>query len=848
MKKDRAKGQHLKELRHPAEEELKWQLSVNSALSELYKPLTSPWASIETITTTVLDKAKSLTGSEHGYVSSIDPSTGDSVAHTLTEMMKHLCKVSEENKRIAFPRGKDGLYPALWGHSLNTLEAFVTNSPKTHKASTGIPGGHIPIRRFLSVPVMLGKELVGQIALANKSEDYTDRDLESIHRLADFYALAIQRRRAAEALHESEQSYRDMYENAPNAYFSISALDGSVLRCNSAALRLLGYEREAMMGMKILDLYADTPHGKSRAKEVFKRFTAGESIRDVELQMKHNDGRAIWISLSVEPVRDRDGKITESRSMVLDISERKQVEEALEGRNRELSSLNAIATSISQSLELDKVLADTLKTVLDVMGLKAGWILLREAQNDTLTLVSHVGLPPEFIREETETPPGDCIGFHVMERKEALITEDVLECPRLSRSLAEGETMASHASVPLISKDKVVGVMNVASKEFRPFSSEDLKLLTGIGHQVGVAIENARLFEDSRQKTSELREAYESLKSLYDEIKAEKEKTKTLKKALEDRFGLGNIVGKNPRMQAIYELVQDISQSDSTVLIQGESGTGKELIARAIHLLSTRKEKPFVVANCSAYAQSLLESELFGHEKGAFTGAIRRKKGRFELADGGSIFLDEIGEIAATTQLLLLRVLQEKRFERVGGEDTLKVDVRVIAATNRDLAQEMMGGRFREDLYYRLNVIPIVVPPLRERKGDIPLLARHFLQIYSTANGKAMRGFSEEVMKIFLDYDWPGNVRELQNVVEHAVILAKGEVVTQTDLPHSLKEGLPPAEADISSLKDTEKNLILKVLQEARGNKYQAAKKLGITRSTLYGKLRKYGIMVPSSN
>jgi Nif-specific regulatory protein len=566
------------------------------------------------------------------------------------------------------------------------------------------------------------------------------------------------------------------------------------------------------------------------------------------LQMKHNDGRAIWISLSVEPVRDRDGKITESRSMVLDISERKQVEEALEGRNRELSSLNAIATSISQSLELDKVLADTLKTVLDVMGLKAGWILLREAQNNTLTLASHVGVPPEFIREETETPRGDCIGFHVMERKEALITEDVLECPRLSRSLAEGETMASHASVPLISKDKVVGVMNVASKEFRPFSSEDLKLLTGIGHQVGVAIENARLFEDSRQKTSELREAYESLKSLYDEIKAEKEKTKTLKKALEDRFGLGNIVGKNPRMQAIYELVQDISQSDSTVLIQGESGTGKELIARAIHLLSPRKERPFVVANCSAYAQSLLESELFGHEKGAFTGAIRRKRGRFELADGGSIFLDEIGEIPATTQLLLLRVLQEKRFERVGGEDTLKVDVRVIAATNRDLAQEMMGGRFREDLYYRLNVIPIVVPPLRDRKGDIPLLARHFLQIYSTANGKAMRGFSEEVMKIFLDYDWPGNVRELQNVVEHAVILAKGEVITQTDLPHSLKEGLPATEADTSSLKDTEKNLILKVLKEAGGNKYQAAKKLGITRSTLYGKLRKYGIMVPPSN
>jgi len=356
------------------------------------------------------------------------------------------------------------------------------------------------------------------------------------------------------------------------------------------------------------------------------------------------------------------------------------------------------------------------------------------------------------------------------------------------------------------------------------------------------------LVSNTSQKGSELKEAYDRLRSLYEELKAEREKTKTLKKVLEDRFGLGNLVGKNHMMQAIYDLIESISQCDSTVLIQGESGMGKELIARAIHLLGSRKEKPFVVANCSAYAQTLLESELFGHEKGAFTGAIRRKRGRFELADGGTIFLDEIGEIPPTTQLLLLRVLQEKRFERVGGEDTIKVDVRVIAATNRNLNKEMMQGRFREDLFYRLNVIPIMVPPLRERRDDIPLLARHFLEIYSDSNGKQIRGFSEEVMQIFLDYDWPGNVRELQNVMEHAVILAKGAVIKEIDLPHNLRETLPWAEADISSLKDNERNLILKVLKETKGNKYQAAKKLGITRSTLYGKLRKHGIMPPSND
>ena len=527
------------------------------------------------------------------------------------------------------------------------------------------------------------------------------------------------------------------------------------------------------------------------------------------------------------------------------ISNRKRAAEALERRNRELSSLNVIATTISRSLELEKVLADTLRTVLDLMDLKAGWIFLREGETDKLILTSHLGLSPEFVREETERPLGNCICSHVMRRKKALIAENILKCPRLSRSVVEEQGLACHASVPLISKDRVVGVMNVASENFRPFSDEDLGLLTGIGHQVGVAIENARLFEDTRKKSSELKEAYERLKSLYEELKRERKKTKTLKKALEERFGLENIVGKNHKMQAIYDLIEDISQSDSTVLIQGESGTGKELIARAIHVLSPRKERPFVVANCSAYAQTLLESELFGHEKGAFTGAIRRKKGRFELADGGSIFLDEIGEIPPTTQLVLLRVLQEKKFERVGGEDTIKVDVRVIAATNRNLAQDMMSGRFREDLYYRLNVIPVMVPPLRERKDDIPLLVKHFLEVYSTANSKAIRGFSEDVMQIFLDYDWPGNVRELQNVVEHAVILAKGEMITQIDLPHSLKETFPRTYADISSLKDTEKNLILKVLKETDGNKYQAAKRLGITRSTLYGKLRKHGIMVP---
>ncbi len=331
------------------------------------------------------------------------------------------------------------------------------------------------------------------------------------------------------------------------------------------------------------------------------------------------------------------------------------------------------------------------------------------------------------------------------------------------------------------------------------------------------------------------------IKDLHDELKREKDKNVLLTQALEKRYSFGNILGKNARMQEVFELISDIADTDSTVLIQGESGTGKELIARAIHFNSHRKNKPFIIANCSAYSQNLLESELFGHEKGSFTGAIRRKVGRFELADGGTIFLDEIGEVSPPTQILLLRVLQDHRFERVGGEETLEVDTRVIAATNKNLTEEMKKGTFREDLYYRLNVIPIFVPPLRERKDDIPLLASYFLQKFSRERGKEVTGFSPEVIEILLAHSWPGNVRELENVIDHAIIISKQDKVLPRDLPQFLSQRPLPAQ-EFTTLEDYERDLILRTLQETNWNKYKASKKLNINRSTLYGKIKRYGL------
>jgi DNA-binding NtrC family response regulator len=293
-------------------------------------------------------------------------------------------------------------------------------------------------------------------------------------------------------------------------------------------------------------------------------------------------------------------------------------------------------------------------------------------------------------------------------------------------------------------------------------------------------------------------------------------------------------------MQKIYELIDLVSESDATVLIAGENGTGKELVARAIHKQSHRSEGPFVVANCSAYSPTLLESELFGHEQGAFTGAIKRKKGRVERAIGGTLFLDEIGNIALATQILLLRFLQDHCFERVGGEETLEADVRVLAATNRDLYLEMEADRFRDDLYYRLNVINISLPRLRERKEDIPPLCKHFLKKYNLKEGKEIRSISSSAMQILMDYEWPGNIRQLENSISHAVILAQGQVIEEKHLPYFLKQA--KIDFPATSLAENERRLIARVLKQSNWNKHEAARRLNVSRSTLYSKIRRYGL------
>jgi len=375
------------------------------------------------------------------------------------------------------------------------------------------------------------------------------------------------------------------------------------------------------------------------------------------------------------------------------------------------------------------------------------------------------------------------------------------------------------SSIPIVKEKEVMGSIILASYNSGSFSAQNMRFIYLMLSQTSGVIKRIILQN-------------EQLERLHNQI--------------EMLSGYGDIIGKDPKMQRIYQLILDIAPSNATVLIQGESGTGKELVARAIHMNSPRKDKPFVVVNCSAYPQALIESELFGYEKGAFTGATQRKLGRFEIAHEGTIFLDEVSEIPFPSQVKILRFLQFQEFERLGGTETIKVNVRVIAATNKDLNEEVKKGNFREDLYYRLNVIPINLPPLRERKGDIPLLAEYFLKRLSTKSGKGIKELSPSAMQSLINYNWPGNVRELENVLEYAFVLTKGKVIGAKALPPALRSSDISWNKDkIASLEDNEKKFLIEMLNEFNWNKLQVAKRLGISRSTLYAKLKKYKLKAP---
>jgi len=408
------------------------------------------------------------------------------------------------------------------------------------------------------------------------------------------------------------------------------------------------------------------------------------------------------------------------------------------------------------------------------------------------------------------------------------ISEEPLFLDRTGARKGPRKKDVSFICVPIKLGNEVIGALS-ADRLFDENVSleEDVRLLSIIASMIAQAVRLRQQAEEERQRLLE-----ENVR---------------LQEALKERFRPSNIIGESRAMQAVYDLIAQVSESNATVLIHGESGTGKELVANAIHYTSPRAEKPFIRVNCAALTESVLESELFGHERGAFTGALTQRKGRFELAHGGSIFLDEVGDFSPATQIKLLRVLQEREFERVGGSQTVKVDVRVIAATNRELEEMIKRGEFRRDLYYRLNVFPIYLPPLSERKTDIPLLADHFVEKYGKANRKSISRIAGAAMDMLMQYDWPGNVRELENCIERAVLLSGDDVIHAHHLPPSVQtvQGAAGARSEglQGALDALEREMVLEALRASGGNKAAAARSLGITERIMGLRVEKHGIV-----
>jgi formate hydrogenlyase transcriptional activator len=397
-----------------------------------------------------------------------------------------------------------------------------------------------------------------------------------------------------------------------------------------------------------------------------------------------------------------------------------------------------------------------------------------------------------------------------------------------------GEGIKSTCSIPMIAHDQALGTLSVGSLSEAAFTEEDARVLTQVTNQIAIAVENAL--------------AYRQIAELKDKLSEEK---LYLQDEIRTEYNFEEIIGESPALKKVLEQLQTVAPTDSTILLLGETGTGKELIARAIHNLSTRRERTLVKVNCAAIPTGLLESELFGHEKGAFTGAIAQRVGRFELAHRGTLFLDEVGDIPLELQPKLLRVLQEQEFERLGSARTIRVDVRMVAATNVDLAQKVAENQFRSDLYYRLNVFPVTIPPLRERREDIPLLVRYFAQKYARRMKKPIDAIPTKAMTALTEYHWPGNVRELENFIERGVILSRGAElqIPLAELKQRTKVA-PLAHADgFATLENAEREHIVRALSDTNwviGGPTGAAARLGIKRTTLQSRMVKLGITRPN--
>ncbi len=718
--------------------------------------------------------------------------------------------------------------------------------------------------------------------------------------------------KTAEQAVKSEEYYKDLYDEAPNVYLSVGT-DGRIIRANRRAVELYDYSLDQLIGMPVFNLGADTPAGKEKMQIIFQRFLAGDEIHGEELQFRNANGQLLWISLSVRPIRNSEGKIVASRSIAEDITHRKEMEQALRESEERYRDLYEEAPCACVLIGIDSHIMRANPRTVEMFGyplvelvgqsvfslhpdtptgkakaqkLFQGFLAGEDIRDGELEFSRKDGrsgwmsLSVRPIRNPAgQIVAGLCIAIDITDRKlaEQALHESEEQLARILESAMDAIITIDHRRRITLLNTAAVKVLRCPpaeligqsldrflSERFRSlftkylegfersdetknymWAPEGLTAIRANGEEFPVEgtisqmeLRGKKLYTVILRDINERKRAEAQLRTLQQENLYLQEEIKT-------QLNFEEIVGASATIKKVLGNVEIVAGTGSTVLLTGETGTGKELIARAIHSRSSRKNKALIKVNCAALPTGLIESELFGHEKGAFTGAISKKIGRFELADKGTIFLDEIGEIPLEIQTKLLRVLQEGEFERVGGTQTIRVDVRVICATNRDLEKAVAENKFRADLFYRINVFPVHLPALRERKEDVPLLVHYFVNKHMIKMGKRIEKIDLDTMRRFLGYSWPGNIRELENIVERAVILSKSPSL------HIEEELFPSAkleeqkEKDLLSLEEIERNHIMKALKETHGvidGPKGAAIILNVHPNTLRSRMKKLSI------
>jgi formate hydrogenlyase transcriptional activator len=635
-----------------------------------------------------------------------------------------------------------------------------------------------------------------------------------------FVRDVTEQRAATEALRSNDQQLRSVVESVRDYAIYLLDRDGHVMTWNPGGERIKGYTAEDILGKHFSRFFTQEDIDRGRPAELLRLAATRGRIEEEGWRIR-KDGSRFWTDSILTAIRNSMGEVTGYAKVTRDVTDRKRAEEAI---------MLQLSTALLANMDVRKLLSAISASVGELIPHDCATLALYDSATDEL-IAQFLSADEEHPnRGEVRLPLKNSPAGEAFRTREPVVLgrmEDSPFDPKTMRHLTD-LGMQSGCWVPLIHRGEVVGTMMVASRLESTFSQREAEVLVQMADQVAMAVNNALAF----RQIQELRDRLgQEKKYLEEEIN------------LERRFD--DVVGESMGLRRVLREIETVAPTDATVLIQGETGTGKELLARAIHRLSPRNDRTFIKINCAAIPAGLIESELFGHEKGAFTGAIARKIGRLELAHEGTLFLDEVGELPLELQPKLLRALQEKEIERVGGNRPISVNVRLIAATNRDLAQMVAEKQFRSDLYYRLKVFPVFAPPLRERSGDIPILVRHFVETHSRRMGKHIETIPEATMAALTRWQWPGNIRELENFLERAVILTRGPILFVPLAELEIEDPQDRPDWENPTLRAAEQEHILRTLREAQGQiggPTGAAARLGLKRTTLNSKIKKLGI------